>query len=279
MYDNIMKIEEDIILDAINAAIEAGCAIMKIYESDDFEIEHKSDKSPLTLADKTSDDIIKSVLENADYPILSEEGRDIDYSERKKWDNFWLVDPLDGTKEFIKKNGEFTVNIAFVSLGKPVLGIIYVPVKKELYFATTDYGAIKCFDCESVFKSIEEIRLKGVKLPIEQWDKRSIAVVGSRSHMSEPTETFIEKLRSNYSDVKLISRGSSLKLCMVAEGGAHLYPRFAPTMEWDTAAGQAIVEVSGGEVLKYPDLAPLLYNKEELKNPWFIVSMDRELLN
>ena len=132
---------------------------------------------------------------------------------------------------------------------------------------------------ESEFSSIEEIRSKGIRLPIEQWDKRSIAVVGSRSHMSEPTEAFIEKLRSNYSDVKLISRGSSLKLCMVAEGGAQLYPRFAPTMEWDTAAGQAIVEMSGGEVLKYPDLDPLLYNKEELKNPWFIVSMDRRLLN
>ena len=274
-----MKIEEEIILNAINAAIEAGCAIMKIYESDDFEIEQKSDQSPLTLADKRSHDIIKSVLQNTDYPILSEEGRDIDYSERKKWDNFWLVDPLDGTKEFIKKNDEFTVNIAFISKGRAVLGIIYVPVKKELYFAAQDFGSVKCMECESEFSSIEEIRSKGIRLPIEQWDKRSIAVVGSRSHMSEPTEAFIEKLRSNYSDVKLISRGSSLKLCMVAEGGAQLYPRFAPTMEWDTAAGQAIVEISGGEVLKYPDLDPLLYNKEELKNPWFIVSMDRTLLN
>ena len=274
-----MKLENHKILNAVNSAIEAGYAIMGVYETDNFGVEQKEDHSPLTIADKRSHQIIKNALQNTGYPILSEEGRDIEYSERKQWDEFWLVDPLDGTKEFIKKNGEFTVNIAFVKKGRPVLGIIYVPVKKELYFASPEYGALKCLNIDGEFNSIEELINKSIKLPIEKWDERTISVVGSRSHMSEPTEAFIDGLKSNYTDIKIISRGSSLKLCMVAEGGAQLYPRFAPTMEWDTAAGQAIVEISGGEVLKYPELDPLSYNKEELKNPWFIVSMDRTLLN
>lgn len=248
------------ISDIIQISIEAGKKILEVYNSDEFEVKNKADNSPLTLADKLSNDTIVEELSRLypDIPILSEEGKDITYSERAKWDYFWLVDPLDGTKEFIKRNGEFTVNIALIHQGKPVLGVIYTPVSDEVYFAKAGLGA---------YKLTNGLQLK---LPIEN-NRAVTTVVASRSHMSAETEEFINSLKQELGEIELITAGSSLKLCLVAEGKADYYPRFAPTMEWDTAAGQAIVEQAGGVVINVEIDSSLDYNKENLLNPWFLV--------
>ncbi len=270
------------ILKSILAATEAGNAILDVYHSK-FTVEHKNDKSPLTLADKRSHEIIIACLSEFNIPILSEEGKDIPYFERKKWDTLWIVDPLDGTKEFIKKNDEFTVNIALVRNGKPVLGVIFVPVKNILYFAAQDLGAYK-LENGQVVKLLsgksEKVKKNGllkniikcsVKLPINQSTVSPFTIVGSRSHATPELESFVEKKRLEYGDIKFISAGSSLKFCLVAEGMADIYPRFGPTMEWDTAAGQAIAENAGARVICYETREPLAYNKENLLNPWFMV--------
>ncbi len=258
---------------AIRAALDAGKVIMDVYNDPaaDFEVESKADNSPLTKADKAAHQIISDVLSVTSFPILSEEGKTIPFPERKKWDTFWLVDPLDGTKEFIKKNGEFTVNIALIKKGSPVLGVIYVPVRKELYFSADSYGARKLgeVDCYNQPAS-DEIFKKAVKLPLS-YGHQGVVVVASRSHQSEETTTFIENLRRQGQPVTLISSGSSLKICLVAEGSADLYPRFAPTMEWDTAAGHAIAKGAGCEIYYTDGKTHLFYNKENLLNPWFIV--------
>ena len=206
---------------------------------------------------------------------MSEEGKHLAFKDRKEWNVFWLVDPLDGTKEFIKRNGEFTVNVALIENGHPVLGVVYVPVFGSLYFASKSIGAFKLDDALNNRSHLEK---EAISLPYKSWDKRHLNVVGSRSHMSEETMNYLEKLKDEYESVEVVSKGSSLKLCLVAEGEAQLYPRFAPTMEWDTGAGQAIVEFSGGLVLNYPDLKPLRYNKENLRNPWFIVGLNEDLI-
>lgn len=252
------------------ASLEGGKAILEVYNSD-FAVEHKDDKSPLTEADKRAHLAIVAILENTGFPILSEEGRDIPYSERKDWDYFWMVDPLDGTKEFVKRNGEFTVNIALIHQQKAVMGIIYVPVKDELYFGAEGMGAFKV----EAFSTKSELPLDDLlqvdhRLP-KQID-RKYTIVGSRSHMSAETEEFIEKKREEQGEIEMISVGSSLKLCMVAEGKADDYPRFAPTMEWDTAAGQAIVEAMGGKVIDWKTQAIMKYNREDLLNQWFLVT-------
>ncbi|MCD8263516.1 MAG: 3'(2'),5'-bisphosphate nucleotidase CysQ [Tannerellaceae bacterium] len=258
---------------AIRAALDAGKVIMDIYTDPaaDFEVESKADNSPLTKADKAAHQLITEALSVTSFPILSEEGKTIPFPERKKWDTFWLVDPLNGTKEFIKKNGEFTVNIALIKKGIPVLGVIYVPVRKELYFAADSYGARKLgeVDCYNQPAS-DDIFKRGVKLPLS-YGHQGIVVVASRSHQTEETTTFIENLRRQGQPVTLISSGSSLKICLVAEGSADLYPRFAPTMEWDTAAGHAIAKAAGCEVYHTDGKTPLFYNKENLLNSWFIV--------
>lgn len=258
---------------AIRAAIDAGKAIMDIYADpeSDFEIERKSDNSPLTKADKAAHNLIVNVLSVTPFPILSEEGKDISFAQRKKWNTFWLVDPLDGTKEFIKKNGEFTVNIALIQKGVPVLGVIFVPVRKDLYFSTDSFGAYKLtgLDCSSQ-PSMDEILQKSSRLPVSL-GHQGIVVVASRSHQSSDTTDFIENLRKQGQPVTLISSGSSLKICLVAEGSADIYPRFAPTMEWDTAAGHAIARGAGCDVFHIDGRTPLKYNKEDLHNPWFIV--------
>ncbi|MCP4255461.1 MAG: 3'(2'),5'-bisphosphate nucleotidase CysQ, partial [Candidatus Scalindua sp.] len=246
----------------------------------DFAVEQKDDKSPLTLADKKSNEIIEKVLEqtvtvnNSTVPILSEEGKEISYEERRKWEYFWLVDPLDGTKEFIKRNGEFTVNIALIHKHKPVLGIIYIPVKNIFYFAAINIGTYKLDNSEIVTDdlSIEELIDKSQKLPLDSNDKSSLTVIGSRSHTSEEFSEFVKRLNEKHGNVEFISSGSSLKLCLVAEGIADVYPRFGPTMEWDTAAGQAIVEQANGTVMDTKTNEPLEYNKSNLLNPYFIVS-------
>ncbi len=265
----IIKKEE--LLNIINVSILAGKEIMGVY-GEEFSVEIKEDDSPLTMADKASNEVIIKVLETTGIPVLSEEGKLISFKERSQWEKLWIVDPLDGTKEFVKRNGEFTVNIALISGHKAVLGIIYVPVLKCLYFADKDTGAFRLDDIDTdySFSTLEEVMDKGERLPLKQ-DKRKYTIVGSRSHMSAETEEFINKIKDQQGEIEFISRGSSLKLCQVAEGAADVYPRFAPTMEWDTAAGQAIVEISDGEVVEAETGKPLLYNKESLLNPWFIV--------
>ena len=245
---------------AIDAALEAGKKIMRIYDdpSQDFGIERKADNSPLTLADKAAHDCIVRHLEPTGIPILSEEGVHLPYEVRKEWRRLWIVDPLDGTKEFIKKNGEFTVNIALVEDGKPVLGVIYVPATGVLYTAP-----------------LQPPPEEGGFLPpnshSSQGRGRPFTIVASRSHLTPETEEYIEQMRREHGEVRLISSGSSLKICLVAEGVADVYPRFAPTMEWDTAAGDAIARAAGKVVVDAKTGQPLTYNKPDLHNPWFIV--------
>ena len=258
---------------AIRAAIDAGKSIMDIYNDPeaDFGIERKADNSPLTKADKAAHNVISNLLSVTSFPILSEEGADIPYKERKKWHTFWLIDPLDGTKEFIKRNGEFTVNIALVKGGVPDAGVIYVPVRKELYFGSFNEGAFKVSDIDYEHQpTFEEIRSKAKRMPATSLHQ-GLVVVASRSHMTEETRMYIDNLRKQGMPVTLISSGSSLKICLVAEGSADIYPRFAPTMEWDTAAGHAIVKAAGCEIYHIDEKTPLHYNKEDLHNPWFIV--------
>lgn len=282
-----MKTMNELLNIAIRAALEAGDDIMNVYEksSEDFGIEYKEDHSPLTRADKAAHKRIISFLEPTGIPVLSEEGAHLPYSTRRAWKRLWIVDPLDGTKEFIKRNGEFTVNIALIEGSAPILGVIYVPVKKELYFGiqpesketpnetlkstTEGGGAWKTVVKEST--RWREAIAQGVRLPSENNKERAWTCVASRSHLSPETEAYIEELRKVHNDLQLISSGSSLKICLVAEGKADVYPRHAPTMEWDTAAGDAIARASGCCVVNANTNLPLIYNKEDLHNPWFIV--------
>ena len=254
---------------AINASIEGGHAIMEVYASD-FAVEHKDDKSPLTLADKNCNEVIESFLTKTNIPILSEEGAEISYEDRKNWKYSWLVDPLDGTKEFVKRNGEFTVNIALIHNGTPIMGVIYVPVKEELYFALEGLGAYK-MSRNTIIDNLEDLITKSDKLPIN-YNRDNYVIVGSRSHMSAETEVFFEEMKKAHGQVEVIAVGSSLKLCMVAEGKADAYPRYAPTMEWDIGAGHAIAKYAGFSVKQYNSPEDIVYNKEDLLNPWFLVS-------
>jgi 3'(2'), 5'-bisphosphate nucleotidase len=268
---------------AITASIWAGQEILKIYNDPDadFSVERKADNSPLTIADKAAHKIIMQHLEKTGIPVLSEEGKTIPFETRAKWKTFWLVDPLDGTKEFIKRNGEFTVNIALIENNKPVAGIIYVPVTKTLYAGSngnynnvTDYksapaGAWKLTTPEAN-TTFETLKSKGQKLPCSTLPQ-TYTMVGSRSHMSVETEEYIAARKKEFGEVTMISQGSSLKICLVAEGAAHEYPRFGPTMEWDTAAGHAIANAAGKKLWLTDFSGELSYNKENLLNPWFIV--------
>lgn len=254
---------------SITAALEAGKAILDIYHSDDFELELKGDDSPLTKADIASHNVIMSHLKATHIPVLSEEGKSIPYEDRKDWSQLWIVDPIDGTKEFIKRNGEFTVNIALVENQKTLLGVIYVPVLGDLYFSTSEIGAFKVSVNLNDY-DVSTLISQGNKLPLEREDK-TFTIVASRSHRSPETDEYINQMREKYGDVNLISKGSSLKLCMVAEGQADCYPRFAPTMEWDTAAGQAICEHAGFKVIDWSTKERMLYNRAELLNAWFLV--------
>jgi 3'(2'), 5'-bisphosphate nucleotidase len=259
-----------LLVDAIEASIASGKEILNVYKST-FEVEYKDDRSPLTIADKKSHNVIMKALHETGIPVLSEEGKDIAFSDRSSWTTLWIVDPLDGTKEFIKQNGEFTVNIGLVHYGSPVLGVIYVPVEETLYFAAEGFGAYR-MDQAAHFNdadNIEDYIGKSVKLPENQ--DRPFTMVGSRSHMSAETADYFEGIREEFPEAELISRGSSLKICMVAEGSADVYPRFAPTMEWDTCAGHAIALEAGFTVVRPDTESPLIYNKENLLNPWFIV--------
>ncbi len=262
--------QENYIFVALRAALGAGKEILKIYNDPDadFSVEKKADNSPLTIADKISHQVITSYLVLTNIPVLSEEGKSIPYDERSMWKLFWLVDPIDGTKEFIGRNGEFTVNIALIENGHPILGIVYVPVTGVLYLGSENgsykYQTDRSFDVEHLFNTEE-------KLPLSR--KRSTyRVVGSRSHMSPETVQYIKSLDTKGKGIEIISKGSSLKICLVAEGEADIYPRLGPTMEWDTAAGHAVARFAGKNIVEYPSGIQLKYNKRNLINPWFIVS-------
>ena len=252
----------------INAISKAGKAILDIYQSGDFGVEMKSDNSPLTLADKAAHDIIMEVLNKTEEPILSEEGKSTPYSQRKDWKAFWLVDPLDGTKEFIKKNGEFTINVAYIERGRARTGFVYAPILEDFYLGINEQMAFK-FKLKPG-EIMKELPATAKILKVKPAEQEMI-LVGSRSHFNKETENYIEQLKEEGKDIKFISKGSSLKLCMVAEGSAHIYPRFGPTMEWDTAAAHAVVSAAGGTV-KTTEGKELTYNKESLLNPYFIAS-------
>jgi 3'(2'), 5'-bisphosphate nucleotidase len=257
------------LMTAIEAAMAAGEAILKVYDSE-FSIARKDDNSPLTLADMQAHQTIVTHLKATGLPILSEEGKDIPYAERRQWVDFWMVDPLDGTKEFIQRNGEFTVNIALIRHDQPVMGVIWVPVTRTLYFAEEALGAYKASSLSAPLPDLEVLKAQARTLP-ERQERSTFTVVASRSHMSPETEAFIRTLEHEHGALATTSMGSSLKLCLVAEGAADVYPRFAPTMEWDTAAGQAIVQAAGKQVIDHTTGQPMRYNKPNLLNHWFIV--------
>ncbi len=257
---------------AILAAWKAGKEIMEVYETE-FAFESKEDKSPLTIADIKSHAAIKEALEATEYPILSEEGKTIEYKERMGWNTFWLVDPLDGTKEFIKRNGEFTVNIALIDGGKPVMGVIYVPVTKKMYYGSMEGGSFVFDASDNLDVNLEEHLNNAIKLPTNDNGRTSYSIVSSRTHTSPETEAFIKQKSELYGEIDLVNAGSSLKLCLVAEGKANVYPRLAPTMEWDTAAGHAIVLSAGGRVYNFETNNDLVYNKENLLNPFFVAEI------
>ena len=258
-------------VDVINLVIKAGKEILEVYDRD-FSVDYKEDRSPLTEADRRAHGVITEGLKNItpDVPVLSEEGKNIPYSERKGWKRFWLVDPLDGTKEFIKRNGEFTVNVALIEEGVPVFGVVYAPALGLLYFAEKGKGAFR-LEVEGETLKREDLT-RAQRLPLkEESEGGTVKVVASRSHMNRDTEEFVRGLRDICGDVEVVSIGSSLKICLVAEGRADVYPRLGPTMEWDTASAHIVATESGCEVVAYDSSEALRYNKEDLVNPSFVV--------
>ncbi len=243
----------------------AGREVMDVYGSE-FAVDEKEDQSPLTEADRRANVVILEELEKAfpGVPFVSEETKALSYEERKQWPYLWMIDPLDGTKEFVKRNGEFTVNIALVHNGVPVAGVVYQPTEEKMYYAVEGKGAFRQVGTGepsrlSCGPSYRDAAVDPVK------------VVASRSHLSEAVTDFIKALEEQGREVEFMPSGSSLKLCLVAEGAAHVYPRLAPTMEWDTAAAHAVVREAGKKVLQFETGEDLRYNKEDLLNPWFVV--------
>ena len=262
LFSEVLDSEQKALLvEVCTIALRAGQAVMNVYGRD-FDQQEKEDKSPLTEADLASHNVIvEGISSVSSLPILSEEGKLPAWTERSEWQQYWIIDPLDGTKEFIKRNGEFTINIALVKQGVPVLGVVYAPALDELYLAAESIGSYKL--TTAIDSSLEDAKsIKVCASAPSTW-----RIVGSRSHGSERMESFVGFL----GDYQMVPMGSSLKLCMVAEGKADLYPRLAPTSEWDTAAAQAVVEQAGGVVLR-DDLSLMRYNtKDDILNPHFIV--------
>jgi 3'(2'), 5'-bisphosphate nucleotidase len=288
------------LMNALGAALAAGEAILEVYAKPHVRRELKDDATPVTEADRAAHSRISEILLPLGMPVLSEEGRKIGYSERRDWETFWLVDPLDGTKEFLRRNGEFTVNIAMIRQNKAVAGVLYAPLHDLMYFAAPGSGAFRVEEFKRKWPGIREfsglldmaqsLPLEGVpsKLPegyttpVPEAEAsqspgnaaRPYRVVASRSHRNRPTRRYIRILKKMHPGLEMVSRGSALKFCLVAEGFADIYPRFGPTWEWDTAAGQAIAEAAGCTVTLHDLQSPLSYNKEVLLNPWFIVKRD-----
>ncbi len=256
---NMIIRDPDILNYLADAERKAGEAILGLYSSA-VQAEFKADSSPVTAADRLSHGVLVDYLaRTSSFPVLSEEGKDIPYDVRRHWETFWLLDPLDGTREFISRNGEFTVNAALIRRGLPVMSAIYAPVKDLLYTAIKGGGAYRTAHGETV------------RLPVDL-RRKGCVVAGSRSHASREFDEYVQALRARHDDLVFLPAGSSLKFCLVAEGAADLYPRLGTTMEWDTAAGQLIVEEAGGRVVEAAGGRPLRYNKADLRNPHFIVS-------
>ena len=252
---------------AIEAALKAGIETLKFYLHE-FDVLIKDDHSPLTQADLEANRVINELLESTGIPVLSEENKLIPFETRKGWNHFWLIDPLDGTKEFINRSSEYTVNIALIENGIPILGVVFAPALNILYYGLKDFGSFKSKADPTDLP--ENILSRGKLLQPGKVHKK-LRIVASRSHLSEETKAFINKLETNTNIGEMQSYGSSLKLCMVAEGSADIYPRLGPTMEWDTAASHAVAVFAGCKVLNLIDSGPLLYNKENLLNPWFVI--------
>jgi 3'(2'), 5'-bisphosphate nucleotidase len=266
--------------------VTAGNEIMKIYGSN-FSVDTKSDNTPITMADRNAHHVIKDGLSTLDLPefknlpFLSEEGTIPEYEERSQWKAYWLVDPLDGTKEFVSRNGEFTVNVALIRDGKAEMGFVYLPVKGLLYFGERNSGAFRYTVNGTDFPAdfgTDFVR-NAVRLPDHKENEGSpVRIIASRTHRSENTEHFVESVQKKYGEVEVIPAGSSLKFCRIAEGAASLYPRYSPTNEWDTAAGHAVCVSAGGFVIDRETGAELMYNKESLKNGFFLSGRDTRFL-
>jgi 3'(2'), 5'-bisphosphate nucleotidase len=264
---------------AIDAALVAGREILAVYEGP-IAVEHKEDASPLTEADRRAHRSITKVLAATGLPVLSEEGKSLSAEERRRWERYWLVDPLDGTKEFVRRNGEFTVNIALMErvaepegpdgVAVPVAGVLFAPVEDLLYFSWRGGGAFRQDGAGVPGAGAEARAVASRRLPFAP-ARAAFTIVASRSHSSPETEAFIRAAEREHGRVELASLGSALKICLVAEGVADVYPRFAPTMEWDTAAGHAIALEAGRDLVDPASGAPLRYNKLDLVNPWFLV--------
>ncbi len=263
-----MNLRELLIL-ACRSSLEGGIKIMQVYQTD-FEVEFKNDNSPLTFADRSSHDAIVEWLAESSYPVISEEGTEDDYSARKDLKRFWCVDPLDGTKEFVKRNGEFTVNIALIENNSPILGVIYIPVK-DLLYASAEGFIFRIENATEKFSN-PQFNLTDFVIPASTQSKTDnlTRVLVSRSHLTDDTKKYIRKLEDQRQTIEFITAGSALKFCLLAEGNADIYPRFAPTMEWDTAAGHALLKAVGKNILCYPSGNELTYNKINLVNDWFI---------
>lgn len=259
---------------AYNAALRAGAAILEVYLGDEeVSVDIKKDNTPITIADRKAHSVIREYLGQTRVPLLSEEGREMLYAERKDWDLFWMVDPLDGTKEFIKGNGEFTVNIALMVDNKPAFGVVYVPYKEKMYFSDPDMGSFRTcglkadaeaeYTYEQLFGSVE-------LLPVTSQRNTPIHMAISRSHNTDETFEHVEKMKKRFPDLRVTQQGSSYKLCLLAEGSVDYYIRTSDTYEWDTAAGEAVLSRAGGKLLSLPGHKPLQYNKESLLNPHFV---------
>ena len=259
--------------EAFNAAVRAGWEIMEVYKNrENYHVAVKSDSTPVTLADRVAHEKIKQCLGQTRIPILSEEGREMLYDERRNWELFWLVDPLDGTVEFIKGNNEFTVNIALMADRVCVCAVVYVPYLKKAYMASQGLGSYLLTDIapdSSAAYSYEDICVRRCRLPLPEKQHNVYRVAVSRSHQTVETQQYIDAVKQTHSDVEIVEQGSSYKFCLLAEGAIDYYPRTTHTYEWDTAAAELILSEAGGYTRSLPDRTPLLYNKEDLHNPWF----------
>lgn len=263
---------------AIMASYKAGVEIMKYYDEGVKGVQKEKDKhdSPLTIADLKAHEAIEKFLRvsTKDISIFSEESKEIPYHERRNWKEYWLVDPLDGTKEFLKRNGEFTVNVALIRANSPVIGIVYAPALSELYFANEEIGSFggkmnideKITDFDKLLSTSERLKIDNNK-----FKKDKISAVVSRSYLTEETEAFLKELQKDYSEpIEKISFGSSLKFCRIAENRADIYPNLGNKSEWDIAAGHCVLKFSGGNVLNHQDKSEMKYNKVSILTPFFI---------
>jgi 3'(2'), 5'-bisphosphate nucleotidase len=259
---------------AYNAALRAGAAILDVYRRrGEYGIDLKRDHTPITEADRRAHEVIKEYLGPTHVPLLSEEGREMRFDERKDWDMFWLVDPLDGTKEFIKGNNEFTVNIALVVNNRPVVGVIYVPYFNKIYFCEKGHGSFMKSGVEpdaGAEFAYADVFSGAVGLPLRGECNNPLRIAVSRSHKTPETESMVAAMRERFPDAEVVEQGSSYKFCLLAEGSVDYYPRTTHTYEWDTAAGEIILSDTGGTTKSLPELGKFAYNKESLLNPWFV---------